>query len=349
MKGSWWLDGSRPGASPDSSCATASGRSTRPTSPSRTPGAGFAICAHADGFHIDPDRIGIIGFSAGAVLASNVALKAQPRTSDARDPIEREPSRAAFQILAYGSPGLLGLAEGANASARKPMEWGAAPPTFLFCTTEDSAIVRAMTDLYVNLSRAKIPVEAHFFAHGVHGVGFAQGDPVRGAWPDLMWNWLRAGGFLTRAPRVALRGIVTLDGEPLARGSVIFTPIDSHVAPPVVAFVFNTGPVRGEFVVPANQGPTPGRYRVEVRQDSARWVSNSRDPVIGKLTAKLRGGTLTDDERQEWIAYARKRDLSPSLGDQRVFRAKHPGDGRDRIVEFKSGSENRIDVAVSTK
>jgi acetyl esterase/lipase len=98
--------------------------------------------AHADGFHIDPDRIGIIGFSAGAVLASNAALRALPGTSDAKDPIERASSRAAFQVLAYGSPGLLGVAAGNDSSTRKPMEWGAAPQTFLFCTTEDSAIVR---------------------------------------------------------------------------------------------------------------------------------------------------------------------------------------------------------------
>jgi acetyl esterase/lipase len=305
--------------------------------------------AHADGFRIDPDRIGIIGFSAGAVLASEVALRAQPGSSDASDRIEREPSRAAFQVLAYGSPSLLRPAGRDDSSARAPMEWKAAPPTFLFCTTEDSAIARGMTDLYANLSRAAIPVEAHFFARGVHGVGFAQGDPVRGVWPDLMWTWLRAGGFLTRTPRVAIRGVATLDGEPLARGTVIFTPLDTTVAPPVVAFVFNTGPVRGEFVVPASQGPTPGRYRVEVRQDAAHWVSNSRDPVIGKLAAKLRDGTLTDDERREWIAHARRRDLSPSLGDQRVFRAKHPGNGSDMIVEFQGGSENRVDVAVFTR
>jgi hypothetical protein len=148
---------------------------------------------------------------------------------------------------------------------------------------------------------------------------------------------------------VAIRGVVTLDGEPLARGSIIFTPLEAPAAPPVVAFVFNSGPVRGEFVVPASQGPTPGRYRVEVRQDAARWVSNARDPVIGKLAAKLREGTLTDEERREWVAYARKRDLSPSLGDQRVFRAKRPSDGSDMIVEFKGGGENRVDVAVFTR
>jgi hypothetical protein len=203
-----------------------------------------------------------------------------------------------------------------------------------------------MAELYSNLSRAKVPVEAHFLAHGVHGVGFAQGDPVLGAWPELMWTWLRAGGFLTHASRVAIRGVVTLDGEPLARGYVIFTPLDpdARVVPPVVAYVVNTGPVRGEFSLSATQGPTPGRYRVEVRQDATRWMSNSRDPIMSAMSAKQRNGTLTDDERREWIAYARKRDLSPSIADQRVFRSKRPDDRSDMIVEIKSGRENRINL-----
>jgi hypothetical protein len=90
-------------------------------------------------------------------------------------------------------------------------------------------------------------------------------------------------------------------------------------------------------------------YRVEVRQDAARWVSNARDPVLGKLTAKLRDGSLTDEERRKWVAYARKRNLSPSLGDQRAFRTRHPAEGSVMIVEFKGNGENRIDVAVFTR
>jgi hypothetical protein len=90
-------------------------------------------------------------------------------------------------------------------------------------------------------------------------------------------------------------------------------------------------------------------YRVEVRQDAARRVINARHPVIGKLTAKLRDGSLTDEERRRWVAYAKKRDLSPSLGDQRVFRTRHPGEGSDMIVEFKGNGKNRIDVAVFTR
>src|SRR5262249_19506444 len=134
--------------------------------------------AHAADFRIDPERLGVIGFSAGATLASNAAIRADAGRSDAEDPIDRASSRVAFQVLAYGSPGLLGMASGAEAPSKKPLDLSAAPPAFLFGTNEDSpAIVRGMAELYADLTRAKVPVEAHFFAHGVHGVGFAQGDP----------------------------------------------------------------------------------------------------------------------------------------------------------------------------
>jgi hypothetical protein len=76
---------------------------------------------------------------------------------------------------------------------------------------------------------------------------------------------------------------------------------------------------------------------------------HARDPVIGERTAKLRDGSLTDEGRREWVAYARKKDLSRGLGDQRVFRTRHPGEGSDMIVEFKRKGENRIDVLIFTR
>src|SRR5262245_11070227 len=171
--------------------------------------------ANAEGYHIAPDRIGIIGFSAGAGLASNAALKAQPGTSDAADPIDRVSSRPDFQVLAYGSTGV-GRREGRgsdDSTPKEPPSWSNMPPSFLYCTSEDN-LVDGMVSLYSNLRKAGVPVEAHFFAHGVHGVGFAQGDPVLGEWPRLLHNWLRVSGLLTGATRVALRGVVTVDGQP---------------------------------------------------------------------------------------------------------------------------------------
>lgn len=298
--------------------------------------------AHAAEYHIAPDRLGIIGFSAGAELAAAATFAPLPGKADATDPVERQPSRANFQVLVYG---------GAPPRAGKgtPAAGGlSAPPTFLFCTAEDTGHLNGMIDLYAELRKARVPVEAHFFERGEHGVGFAQGDPVLGTWPGLMFNWARARGLTTGQKRMPVTGVVKVDGEALPHGSVVFTPIDGVGAPPATAYVLNGGPARGQYTIPADRGLTPGRYRVEVRQDATRWLSNSRDPVQQKMSQKQRAGTLTDDDRKEWHEYARKRDLSPSIEGLRVYRTPRPGDGKDWIVEVKAG-DNRFDLDVASK
>jgi len=147
-----------------------------------------------------------------------------------------------------------------------------------------------------------------------------------------------------------VRGRVTVDGEPLPRGTVVLTPKGDAGAPAVVAYVFGTSEKAGEFALRAERGPTPGRYTVEVRQDATRWISNSRDPVQLKLQQKLRdGGTLSADEVAEWIASARAKDFSASLDGQRVFARRRPADKAPIEVEIRPGAENRIDLEVSSR
>lgn len=296
--------------------------------------------ANAAEFHIDPNRIGVIGFSAGAELATFAIFKPAPAQPEAEDPIDRVSSQANFMILAYGSspmPASLNTSE------------TTIPPTFMFCTAEDIGHLRGMMELYAGLVRAKIPVETHFFVNGEHGVGFAEGDQVLGEWPNLMFNWMRAGGFLTAQPRVAVEGIVKVDGEPLPHGYVVFTPLDKNGAPPVTAYIFNTGAVLGQFTIRRNQGLVPGRYRVEVRQNATRWLSNSRNEVIIKMNQKLRGGQVTEADRQEWNDYARKRDLSPNIEAQRVYRRQRPNGKTDLVVEIKPNTENRLQIEVFSR
>jgi acetyl esterase/lipase len=301
------------------------------------------IRSHAAEFHIAPDRIGMIGFSAGAELVSNAAYKAQAANPQAADPVERVSSQPNFQILAYGSSPM---------PAQAPSGDLTIPPTFLFCTAEDVGHLRGMVDLYAALRKANVPVESHFFVNGEHGVGFAAGDPVLGEWPNLMFNWMRSGGFLTGDKRMPVEGIVKLDGAPLPRGYVIFTPLNRSNnlnAPVVVAPVFNTGPVLGQFTVKQSQGLVPGRYRVEIRQDATRWQSNARDQMLIKMTQKSRAGQLTEEDRREWHEHARKRNLSPSIEGQRIYRRQRPKDKNELAVEIKAGVENRLQIDVFSR
>jgi hypothetical protein len=293
--------------------------------------------AHADEYMIAPNRIGTIGFSAGAELINVAALTPAPAQPDAPDPVDRFAGQANFMVLGYGST--------SKALPDKPTDF---PTTFMFCTAEDTGHIRGMLTLYTNLLRLRVPVEVHFFANGEHGVGFAQGDPVLGTWPDLIFNWIRAGGFLTDKPRVALKGMAKLDGEPLPRGVVVFTPVDAVGAPPVAAYVFNTGPVRGQFNVPQSQGPIPGRYRVEMHEYALRWVSNSQEPVILSINRKMRDG-LSEQDKQDYLKFARSRDLEPTIDNERVFKTKRPGDQEEIIVEIKPGGESQMEIEISSK
>jgi acetyl esterase/lipase len=290
--------------------------------------------AHAERFKISPDRIGVIGFSAGASNICAATFNALPAKPDSTDPVERVSSSPNFLIPIYGSAPLPEATE-------SPL-----PPTFMFCTAEDAGGLGGMVTLYTNLRKKGVPTEVHFFEKGPHGVGFAQGDPVLGEYPNLLLNWLRLKGFLTGEKRMALEGLVKVDGEPLPRGTIIFHPLERIGAPPVVGYVFNTGKVRGEYQVAASVGAVAGKYRVEVRQDAVHWLSNANNPMTARLK-QMKSGTA--EQKLELADYARKRNLEPTIEGQRVYRKLRPTDANEILIEIGSGGKNRIDLEVFSK
>lgn len=295
------------------------------------------IRAHAAEYHVSTDRVGAVGFSAGAALIADMTLNATPAQANATDALNRVSSKPDFMILAYGSMRIPGNTDSAALASL--------PPTFMYGTVEDRSSQGGMLEMYMRLYRAGVPAEVHFFQNGVHGTGFALGDPVLGQWTDLLHNWLAVGGFLTGKLQVALTGAVKLDGSPLLKGMVILTPVDIREAPPVTVYINNTGTGElGRFVVPKGQGPVEGRYKVEVRQDATRWTSNSRDPFMIQMMDKQSKGTLTDADKKEWDEYLRKRDLSPSIYKQRIYAHKRPNDKEDYIIDIKEGREAMIEV-----
>jgi hypothetical protein len=295
------------------------------------------IRSHATEYRLSTDRIGAVGFSAGSALIADMTLNAVNGQASATDPLDRFPSKPNFLILAYGS---MRIPTNADSIAVASF-----PPTFMYGTAEDRSSNGGMQEMYSRLYGARVPVEAHFFQNGIHGTGFALGDPVLGQWTNLLHNWLAVGGFLTKKPQVPLAGVVKLDGSPLLKGMVILTPIDNNEAPPVTVYINNTGTGElGRFVVPKNQGPVEGRYKVEVRQDATRWTSNSREPFMIEMMDKQSKDTLTEADRKEWGEYLRRRNLSPSIDKQRIYSRKHPNDKQDYIIDVKEGKEVLIEV-----
>jgi len=295
------------------------------------------IRSHSTEYHLSTNRVGAIGFSAGANLIADMTMNTISTQRNATDPLDQFSSKPDFMILGYGSIRILGNVDSIAVAGL--------PPTFMYGTAEDRSSNGGMQEMFSRLYRAGVPVEAHFFQNGIHGTGFALGDPILGQWTNLLHNWLAVGGFLTSKQREALSGIVKLNGSPLVKGMVILTPVNDAEAPPVIVYINNTGTGElGRFLVPKIQGPVEGKYKVEVRQDATRWISNSREPFMIKMMDKQSKGTLTDADKKEWSEYLRKRDLSPSIYKQRIFARKHPNDKGEYIVDVKGNREVLIEV-----
>ena len=148
------------------------------------------IRAHAGEYNISTDRIGAVGFSAGANLIADMSVNAGAAKTNATDPLERFSSKPDFIILAYGA---MRIPDNVDSTRIANL-----PPTFMYGTVEDRLSQGGMLDMYTRLYRAGAQVEAHFFQNGVHGTGFALGDPVLGQWTNLLHKWMAVGGFLTK-------------------------------------------------------------------------------------------------------------------------------------------------------
>jgi acetyl esterase/lipase len=172
------------------------------------------VRARARDFGVAPDRIGMMGFSAGGHLASTAGTHFDDGNPAAADPIDRVSSRPDFLILCYAvisfDPAITHAGSVRNLLGANPdpklienlsndlQVTPQAPPTFLFQTANDPSVpVENSIRFFQALRKAKVPVEMHIFENGPHGVGMALGDPSLSQWTPLLENWLRSRGLLT--------------------------------------------------------------------------------------------------------------------------------------------------------
>jgi len=166
------------------------------------------VRAKASEWNIDPNKIGIMGFSAGGHLVSTVITQFDPGSKESTDTVARESSRPDFAILCYPviSMGSSFTHRGSEVNllgekaSKETLEQFASerhvrsdtPPTFLMHTVEDKPVpVENSLVFYQAMVAKQVPGELHVYQKGPHGVGLARNIPGTSDWPLACQRWLK--------------------------------------------------------------------------------------------------------------------------------------------------------------
>jgi acetyl esterase/lipase len=171
------------------------------------------VRSKASDWRIAPDRIGMMGFSAGGHLASSLSTHFDAGNASAADAVDRVSCRPDFAVLGYpvismvapwthqgSKKNLLGDnpdPELARSLSGELTVTAQTPPTFIFHTNGDTG-VPAENSIYYFLALRKSGrvAEMHIFQRGPHGVGLGMDDFALAEWPGLLANWLRVNSFI---------------------------------------------------------------------------------------------------------------------------------------------------------
>ncbi|HEY4234206.1 MAG TPA: alpha/beta hydrolase [Lacipirellulaceae bacterium] len=176
------------------------------------------VRSRAGEWNIDPEKIGVMGFSAGGHLASTLGTHVDAGDSTADDPIERASSRPDFLILCYpvvsmtadymhkGSrDNLIGKDADPDLARNMSSELqvtAQTPPTFIFQTNADKTVpAENAVSFYLALRKANVPAELHIYQNGNHGLGQAKTITGTADWPARCQQWMQVRGLLEPAAK----------------------------------------------------------------------------------------------------------------------------------------------------
>lgn len=170
----------------------------------------------AKDYGYSPDRIGMVGFSAGGHLAATAGTLSHAATGTSSDQLSDRPD---FLVLGYPWLNAMQPQQGKeitycsllhSTTTAQCLNFAkqytpalhvtiSTPTTFIFSTTDDGVVpVSTCVEFYEAMSKAGAPVEMHLFRHGPHGTGLGRADASLDQWPVLLEQWLRDQGLLTK-------------------------------------------------------------------------------------------------------------------------------------------------------
>lgn len=161
------------------------------------------VRSKAKEWHLDPKRIGILGFSAGGHLATSASTNFDKRSYEAMDDIDKIDCRPDFAILVYPAYLVTRDKKELNTDIRARKE---CPPMFFAHAGNDGVPAENSIRTYLALKEAKVPAELHIYATGGHGFGLRPSNNPCSTWPKSCEAWLRSQGVLKPSTNVEASG-----------------------------------------------------------------------------------------------------------------------------------------------
>lgn len=154
------------------------------------------IRANAEDWGIDPERVGVLGFSAGGHLAARLSTNYESRAYESVDAADSHECRPNFAVLVY--PAYLYEKDQADAALLSPMlpVDKQTPPMFLTMAFDDGVGAENILRMAMALRRADVPAEVHLYPTGGHGYGLRDSEHQATTWPARCGEWMQASGLL---------------------------------------------------------------------------------------------------------------------------------------------------------
>jgi acetyl esterase/lipase len=149
---------------------------------------------NARDWNINPQRIGVLGVSAGGHLAAVLCGNTEQRTYPAIDDADKESCRPDFMILIH--PAYLTLKEDGDKPAPGIEVTTNSPPTFLVMAQDDPVRVENVLFYFLRLKQTGVPSELHVYPTGGHGYGLRRTEHYVTTWPDRATDWMRSWGLV---------------------------------------------------------------------------------------------------------------------------------------------------------